>query len=79
VKTRRDYNADALRATNAVLIELVQLLGEFRDHVVVVGGLVPGLLFRESADPHIGTLDIDLALDFRNIPESLSVPTLNVT
>ncbi len=68
--TRRDYNADALRATRTVLIELMQLLGEFRDHVVVVGGSVPGLLLSDSLEPHIGTLDIDLAFDFRNIPDA---------
>lgn len=68
--TRRNYNAEALQATKTVLIELVQILGEFRDHVVVVGGLVPGLLLQDAAEPHIGTLDIDLALDFRNIPEA---------
>ena len=46
--TRRDYNAEALRATRTVLIELMQILGEFRDHVVVVGGSVPGLLLHDS-------------------------------
>lgn len=68
--TRRDYNAEALQAVRNVLIELVQILGEFRDHIVVVGGSVPALLLRDAAEPHIGTLDIDLALDFRNIPEA---------
>jgi hypothetical protein len=70
VTTRRDYNAEALRATRTVLIELMQILGEFRDHVVVVGGSVPGLLLSDSVEPHIGTLDIDLAFDFRNIPDA---------
>jgi len=70
VTTRRDYNAEALQAVRNVLIELVQILGEFRDHIVVVGGSVPALLLRDAAEPHIGTLDIDLALDFRNIPEA---------
>ncbi len=68
--TRRDYNAEALQAVKTVLIELVQILGEFRDHMVVVGGSVPALLLRDAVEPHIGTLDIDLALDFRNIPET---------
>jgi len=70
VTTRRDYSADALRANRTVLIELMQILGEFRDHVVVVGGSVPGLLLRDSVEPHVGTLDIDLAFDFRNIQEA---------
>jgi hypothetical protein len=53
-----------------LLIELMQVLGEFRDHVVVVGGSVPGLLLHDLAEPHIGTLDIDLAFDFCNIPDA---------
>src|SRR3990172_9032945 len=67
--TRRDYTAEAAEACKAVLIELVHLMGEFRDHMVVVGGWVPALLLPEAAEPHAGTLDIDLALDFRRIPD----------
>ena len=40
-KSRRDYTAEAVAAARSVLIELVQLLGEFRDQMVVasqVGG-----------------------------------------
>jgi hypothetical protein len=70
VTTRRDYVGDAIEATNAVLIELAQILGEFRDQLVVVGGLVPGLLLRDAPTRHIGTLDIDIALDFRSIPDA---------
>ena len=66
----RDYSAEAVEAAKSVLIELVQVLGEFRDHMVVVGGWVPVLLLRDAKDPHVGTLDIDLALDFRNILEA---------
>src|SRR3990172_2951392 len=67
--TRRDYTAEAAEACKAVLIELVHLMGEFRDHIVVVGGWVPALLLPEATEPHAGTLDIDLALDFTHIPE----------
>jgi len=70
VTTRHDYTAAALQVVKNVLVELVQILGEFRDHIVVVGGSVPSLLLRNATEPHIGTLDIDLALDFRNIPEA---------
>lgn len=35
--TFRDYTAEAIEACRAVLIELVYLMGEFRDHLVVVG------------------------------------------
>ena len=66
---RREHTADTMEACRAVLIELVHLMGEFRDHMVVVGDWVPALLFPEAAEPYGGTLDIDLALDFRQIPD----------
>jgi hypothetical protein len=70
VTSRHDYGAQAVAAAKSVLVELVQVLGEFRDQIVVVGGWVPGLLLAKAPEPHIGTLDIDLALDFRRLPEA---------
>ena len=67
--TRRDYTAEAAEACKAVLIELVHLMGELRDHMVVVGGWVPALLLPEATEPYRGALDIDLALDFSQIPD----------
>lgn len=66
--TRDTYGDDAVRACEAVLIEVTHLLGEFRDHVVLVGGWVPGLLFAQADEQHAGSLDIDLAFDLRSIP-----------
>ncbi|MBI2902515.1 MAG: hypothetical protein HYY12_02865 [Candidatus Methylomirabilis oxyfera] len=66
---RREHTAEAAEACKAVLIELAHLMGELRDHMVVVGGWVPALLFPEAAEPYGGTLDIDIALDFRQIPD----------
>jgi hypothetical protein len=42
--TKKDYTAEAVEAARLVLIELIHLLGEYRDHIVVVGGWVPDLL-----------------------------------
>lgn len=63
-----DYAERDVRAVYAVLIELGQVLGAFRDKFVVVGGAVPWLLLGDAVPQHIGTLDIDLDLD----PEALS-------
>lgn len=76
--SRRDYGADAVAAAKSVLVELVQLLGEFRDQIVVVGGWVPGLLLADAREPHIGTLDIDLALDFQHLPDASYATLLKV-
>lgn len=51
---RRDYTAEKVEAARSVLIELVRLLGEYRDHIVLIGGWVPemiiaGALCRMSA------------------------------
>lgn len=65
--TRRDYSADAVAAAKSVLIELVHLLSEYREHTVLIGGWVPELLFSCSTGLHVGSMDIDLALDHRRI------------
>ena len=58
-----DYRERDVQAVYRVLIELGQVLGAWRDKFVVVGGAVPWLLLPEANPSHIGTLDIDLALD----------------
>jgi hypothetical protein len=59
----RDYDDRAVRAAYAVLIELGQVLGAYLDAIVIVGGAVPWLLLSDARPRHIGTTDIDLALD----------------
>jgi len=64
--TRSDYTSGATDAAFSVLIELFGMLGQFREHMVVVGGWVPPLILPRS-DDLVRTLDVDLALDFRSI------------
>lgn len=65
--TRRDYTADSVAAAKSVLIELVHLLREYREHTVLIGGWVPELLLSGITDLHVGSMDIDLAIDHRRI------------
>lgn len=58
-----DYHERDVRAAYAVLIEIGQVLGAWRDKFVIVGGAVPWLLLRGARPQHIGTLDIDLDLN----------------
>lgn len=67
--TKRDYNEVAISAAKSVLLELIHLLGEYRDHIVVIGGWVPEFLVSQKDNPHIGSIDVDLAFDHRNIQE----------
>ncbi|MDO8635499.1 MAG: hypothetical protein Q7R34_04525 [Dehalococcoidia bacterium] len=45
------------------------VLGEFRENIVLVGGNVPPLLIPSAKKNHPGTLDIDIALDFKRISD----------
>lgn len=67
--TRRDYTAEAVKAAKSVLIELTHLLGEYRDNIVLIGGWVPELLIPQEPRPHVGSMDIDLALNHLKIKE----------
>lgn len=64
-----DYSAREVAACKWVLIELVQVLGEFRDQMAIVGGWVPPYLVTSEAEAHVGTLDIDVALNFAQISD----------
>lgn len=61
--TAIDYDGRGTAAARAVLVEIVQILGAYRDGFVVVGGSVPGLLVPEADPLHVGTIDVDLGLD----------------
>lgn len=67
--TRSDYIDSSVQAGLSVMVELMTVLGEFRDSIILVGGWVPYFLFSENRMDHTGSLDIDLALDFNKIPE----------
>ena len=68
--TFRDYSADQVEAARRVLLELAHLLGEYRDDIVVVGGWVPHLILPTGTAPHVGSIDVDLAVNHRNLREA---------
>lgn len=49
-----------VEAVRSALVEVSQVLGGFRDHLVVVGGWAPELMFPDKG--HIGSLDVDIAV-----------------
>lgn len=67
--TKVDYPELAVRAAESVLLELVRILGEYLDHIVVIGGMVPKYLAPSAEERHIGSIDVDLALDHRGFDE----------
>jgi len=67
--TKNEYNQRLVEAAQSVLLELAHLLHDYSDGVVVVGGSVPGLLFDHPVEAHIGSVDVDLALNHHTIQE----------
>ncbi len=67
---RIDYTAAAVEAARSVLIELTHILGEYRDDMVLVGGWIPELLVPQSQDWHIGSIDVDLALNHKELTKA---------
>ncbi len=68
--TQSDYKESEVQVCFSVLLELMTILGEFRDNIVVVGGSVPPLLIPNATDKYPGTLDVDIALNFERIDDS---------
>lgn len=68
--TRDDYMQDAVEAARSVLLELMRMLGAYREHLLLIGGWVPELLLPNAEPRHTGSLDIDLALNHQTMPES---------
>ena len=66
---RTDYNAEAVEAARSVMLELSRVLGEYQNDMVIVGGWVPELLIEQAQRAHIGSLDVDVALNHRTLHE----------
>lgn len=67
--TRLDYIKKEVDICLSVMVEIMTILGEYRDSIVLVGGWVPYFLIKDKKEEHIGSIDIDLALDFNTISE----------
>jgi predicted nucleotidyltransferase len=64
-----EYSPRQTEAARRVLIDLGQVLAAFEDCLVVVGGWVPDLLLKSAEEPHVGSIDVDLALDAEKLAE----------
>jgi len=75
---RDDYDSNSVDCCLSHLIEVFTILGEFRKHIVLVGGWVPFLLYNNPEDQHCGSMDIDLALEFDAITDETYETILNL-
>lgn len=67
--TKSNYDEVQVEAARSVMLELVRLLGEYRDDIVVVGGWVPTLLIPQDKVRHVGSNDVDLALNHKSVQD----------
>ncbi|OPY16308.1 MAG: hypothetical protein A4E74_01909 [Syntrophus sp. PtaB.Bin075] len=48
-------------------MKFIELLSEYRDNIVLIGGWVPELLIPYEPWSHVGSMDINLALNHEKI------------
>jgi Nucleotidyltransferase len=71
-----DYEPGSSRLVRQTCLEVATRLGDFREQMCVVGGLVPSLIIeqselRERDEAHVGTIDLDLGLSIVVLDEQL--------
>ena len=79
-----DYTQVATELSERALLQVWSSLGDYREHLVLVGGLVPRYLIDQSkvqiSERHCGTIDVDLGISlavrkletYQGIAETLS-------
>jgi len=74
MKLKSEYSTREIEACVIVMRELFTYLKPYRNQIVLVGGWVPYFLLEKYTPPgseydqHVGSLDIDIALDAFSIP-----------
>jgi hypothetical protein len=64
-----EYDSRQTEAARRVLVDIGQVLASFHDCMVVVGGWVPDLLLSGVDEPHVGSIDVDIALDANKLSD----------
>jgi hypothetical protein len=77
------FTAEEIEACVIVMRELFLYLKPYRDQIVLIGGWVPYFLLEKYRNPgeydqHVGSLDIDVALDAFSIPETAYKSILDI-
>jgi len=68
-RQRDEYSDRQVEAAHRVLVDVGQVLASFVDCLVVIGGWIPDLLIPDAKEPHMGSIDVDLALDATKLNE----------
>ena len=67
--TKLNYSKKEVDTCLSVIVEVMTILGSYRDKIVLIGGWVPYFILGKQGKDHIGSIDIDLALDFQKISD----------
>jgi hypothetical protein len=67
-RTIHDYTPEAFERVRQTVLHIATVLGDWMDHVTLIGGAVPSLLIpqgdlQEGVEQHPGTIDVDLGLE----------------
>lgn len=68
LRSQTDYSEGQKEAAHRVLVEIVNILSDYRDDMLIIGGWVPDLLF--PGQDHVGSIDVDVLLNHLNLQES---------
>lgn len=61
LKSSVDYSKGQKEAAHRILVELVNIFGEYEEDIRIVGGWVPDLMF--PGEGHIGSVDVDVLIN----------------
>lgn len=61
LKSSVDYSEGQKEAAHRILVELVNIFGEYEEDIRIVGGWVPDLMF--PGEGHIGSVDMDVLVN----------------
>jgi len=68
-RNQAEYTARQTEAARRVLVDVGQVLAAFDDCIVLIGGWVPDMLLPGAEEPHVGSIDVDLALDAEKLKD----------
>jgi len=67
--TKSNYEKKEVDICLSVIVEVMTILGSYKNNIILIGGWVPYFILDKKGKDHVGSIDIDLALDFKNISD----------
>lgn len=61
--TKSNYDKKEVNICLSVIVEIMTILGSYRDNIVLIGGWVPYFILDKKGKDHIGNIDIDLGVE----------------